>query len=64
MIDDLAIHDLYLLDYFFPNDKFTYSRKSVSKNFGNKIYFSNIALRSKKNLFVFFAISLYAKVYG
>ena len=52
VIDDLAIHDLYLLDYFFPNDKFTYSRKSVSKNFGNKIYFSNIALRSKKNLFV------------
>ncbi len=52
VIDDLAIHDFYLLDYFFPDHKFNFSNKAISKNFGKKIYFSNVSLRSKKNLFV------------
>ncbi len=51
VIDDLAIHDMYLLSYLFPNEKFVKCKTSYSKNFGKKNYFSNITLKSNRNFF-------------
>ena len=42
VIEDLAIHDLYILDYLTGGKKPKSIQVMKSKNYGNKIYFSNI----------------------
>ncbi len=45
VIEDLAVHDLYILDYLTGGKKPKSIQVMKSKNYGNKIYLSNIFLK-------------------
>jgi len=62
VIDDLAIHDLYILDYILkgkiPNKVLVTSHN----NFGNKNFLSNISLRYSSGFFANIKVSWYSPI--
>jgi predicted dehydrogenase len=62
VIDDLAIHDLYILDYFL-NGEMPNSIKINSHNiFGNKNFISNISLKYQSGFFANIKVSWYSPI--
>ena len=60
VIEDLAVHDIYILDYLLDG-KLPNSVRTIShRNFGNKKYLSNITLKYKNGFFANIKVSWYS----
>ena len=60
VIDDLAIHDLYILDYFLKGQMPNKITVNTQNNFGNKNFLSNISLNYPSGFFANIKVSWYS----
>ena len=62
VIDDLAIHDLYILDSIMNGKMPTKVMVTSHNNFGNKNFLSNITLKYQSGFFANIKVSWYSPI--
>lgn len=62
VIDDLAIHDLYILDYFLNGEMPNQIKINSHNIFGNKNFISNISLKYASGFFANIKVSWYSPI--
>ena len=62
VIEDLAVHDLYILDFLLKGEMPKKITVNTNKIFGNKNFISNISLRYKSGFFANIKVSWYSPI--